>query len=171
MKQHLRFGAAIIITLGALAGCGGASKPTYGDLGEMRDDYRLEAAKLSLPPGQDWPTHGEMWLVPDQPAADGHFEDGFGRLTADSIYLCSWERTFINSPSDTPARVVSLARLEAFAALHAYTSSYDTGTQQQFDHSLALARRGNASGLDADVRSNCQPTAWRNQLKISNEAH
>ncbi len=145
---------AVLMTMIVLvASCteGANEGPPYLTAVEATEEFRSEAAGLTLAPGFEWPAQPIAATAPD--GAGMVYEKGFGRQAANHFWYCTWARTALTS--EGAARNAALAQAVQIKDTYYYTTALAFESRPFFDRVLANAELGDLSGLSNDVNLNC----------------
>ena len=159
VSRMLRHMTIAVMAMGLLS-CSSSSADEQVALSarETLQEYRAEAATLTLAPGWTWP----VAPIEDR-AADGEtiiYEPGFGRQAADFYWYCSWASRAIDRRLTASARTEAVDRVVSIRDKYYYTTSLAPESRPAFDELLANAERGRMTGLRRDYAVNClAPTA------------
>jgi hypothetical protein len=151
---------------GAAAGTGqeGLSGVTEEEAGAMEYEEMLAElaqtqARLTLPPGAQWPPPPPE--PEPEPDAQGvlhgmSYAPGVGRSIAEFMYYCVWAAEYLSQRGVDPEReAAALAALQKFEELDAYRVDLDDAGRQAFDQDLQRALLGDPTGIAQYVQVGC----------------
>lgn len=126
-------------------------------------EYRSAAAKLTLPPGQQWPDPIKPPLepaVPGGPPLDTVYEPGAGVQLADNEWFCAWLREWLDSRGKDLAReAAALDELGHVNERQMYIKN--ESVQDLFDETVEKAALGDPTLATEWVSTSCLPPPAR----------
>lgn len=153
---------AAVLSLAALAvaGLGGALmyraqvSPDAGPANResMQTEYRLAAARLTLPPGIYFPAEAPG----GEEAATAHFNTGHGLNFAQNYWQVAWEREWLAQRSRTGdrARRALVVLADQVPRTESMTIYSDETVRRRWTEIIKKARAGDPSGIQEDVKMN-----------------
>jgi hypothetical protein len=140
-----------VVALFGMAACSGTSDGTDKFLtGDQYDkEFRRELTSLDFPAGKKLPDEAPGSLK-------DKYERGSGRTAADAVWLCSWQKAWLDartSGAKTDADA-ALTALKTFPSLH-YWKVLDQTGRDLYNKDLRSAELGDPAGISADYTANC----------------
>ncbi len=149
---RLRAVACIMAATLCLTSCGA---PTNGeglvDQDTVDQEYKSTISSLSFP--ALYPPPSEL----PRPAEKSLYGQGYGTGMAERMWICSWEREWLDASSgrDESRETVALKNLEAAPETLFMSKQLDDAGRRLYADYLTKARLGDPSGIQQDVEQNC----------------
>jgi hypothetical protein len=155
MRRHFIVLATSIASVAA--GCSGATTPAgssahYLSAAGAQQEYRVEAARLTLPAGGQFPERAVG--LPEQ-GDDGQtilYERNIGAQKADVFWYCSWARQALSTTGQPRQQAVTkIAGLRDLV----FWGDIDSNGVELFSSQIEKAKLGEFSELQRYVDGNC----------------
>lgn len=146
-----------IAVTSALTACGsGISSPsssttdTYNTHDGYSEEYRSAISRLDLPDGVAWPA------TPTPPESPTRYAQGAGITHAELFWLCAWKKEWLYTRTINPEiSGEALQKIKQAKDLQLYRVALDPEGRKVLDRAITEADIGNPSGIQADVKANC----------------
>lgn len=144
------------VTAAGVAGCAAdpvapttpSTTALTADYAAVDGEYQAAKAELTLPEGISFPGH-----LPD---TGDHYPPGMGTTAAQTFWLCSWLRDYLDSPPSARARASAAAtQLKKFKDMNAYTDGLEAGGRSAVDAAIAGAESGRKQDPGEFVERTC----------------
>lgn len=112
----------------------------------MRAEYANELARLRFPDGFVPP------MTPPEGQPGANYQTGFGRSTADFMWICAWSQEWIAQEVSNPRAAAQALNELAGLPTVALWNSIDPGSREVLLSAVEHARQGDGSGLQAQIR-------------------
>jgi hypothetical protein len=116
-------------------------------------EYRSAQAQLVLAPQWSWPQQPIRGVGPDGRPA--RYERGFGLMSADWYWFCSWGHDLIAQPATGTGFATALGQLAGVKHRYWYQVSLSADERSSVDRELAQAKVHQLAAIASDVRLNC----------------
>ena len=124
---------------------------------QMIAEYWATTKKYDLPPGTRWKGAKDLPPAPDaQGIMRGNsYEEGWGTSTAESEWMCHWEREWLAQRDKNAKRAEkALTVLRTYPETHDWTIS-DQGIHDNYTAMMAKAELSDPSAMAYEVQVNC----------------